>query len=94
MLLTRREALNEVNFKQRGKVGVKRTSIVAEAVKDDAPISNVPDNARNDYIAVSSDLGYKVLQYQQFSQVLKRMQAEADVALQIQIAERCITCVR
>ncbi len=81
VLLTRIEFMNDVNFKLRGKVGVRRTDLLRESSKED-------DLVRSGHIVEGE--GYKILEYRQFSQVLKRMQADADVALQIQMTLRYV----
>ncbi len=78
VLLTRTELMSETNFKMKGKVGVRRTDLVRESSEEE-------DLTRSG----QTDEGYKVLEYSQFSQVLKRMQADAEVALQIQMTLRC-----
>ena len=80
VLLTRIEFLNDVNFRLRGKVGVRRIDLGSKNSTED----DLTQSAQNIE-------GYKVLDYRKFSQVLKRMQADADVALQIQITMRFFT---
>ncbi len=73
--------MDDVNFKIRAKVGVRRTDVLRESRKED-------NLARTDQVVDSE--GYKILEYRQFALVLKRMQADADVALQIQMTLRYV----
>jgi hypothetical protein len=69
-------ALNEFNFRARGKVGVKRVRLNAQDTIDP---STMASRCRE---------SCKVLSYRRFAMVLKKMQADAEVAMQIQIALR------
>jgi hypothetical protein len=59
--------------------GAKKLELKAEVTETPAVTTQTPE---------AEPVGYKVLQYHQFLLVLKRMQAEADVAAQIQMAQR------
>ena len=71
-------SLNEFNFRVRGKVGVKRVRLNAQDTIDP---STMASRCRE---------SCKVLSYRRFGMVLRRMQADAEVAMQIQIALRCV----
>ena len=72
-------SLNEFNFRVRGKVGVKRVRLNSDDAID---ASTMASRCRE---------SCKVLSHRRFAMVLRKMQADAEVAMQIQIALRCIS---
>mmetsp|Transcript_21995 Transcript_21995/g.60241 ORF Transcript_21995/g.60241 Transcript_21995/m.60241 type:complete len:155 (+) Transcript_21995:87-551(+) len=74
--MTPSELLSNDNFTSRGKVGVKRVQIdPADAVDLSALMSKCRESC-------------KVLSYRRFLLVLKRMQADAEVAMHVQMSLR------